>query len=198
MEDIIEHYDSLIDEDNDPARDPKSLQEHMDKWDGEAFIDALQLTPDKTVLEIGVGTGRLALRVCGKCKEFVGVDISPKTIKRAKENLQNYKNVQLICGDFMNLDSNLKFDVIYSSLTFLHVKDKASAVRKVAAMLKTGGLFVVSIEKSKKTTLEYGSRVLEIYPISLQDLTAILTKAGLEIESRFETEYAIIFAAVKY
>ena len=34
----IEHYDSLIDENNDPVHDSLQLREYMDKWDGQKFI----------------------------------------------------------------------------------------------------------------------------------------------------------------
>ncbi len=54
---VSKHYDMLIDENNDPVRDPEPLREYMDKWDGRQFIDSLQLTKRKSVLEIGVGTG---------------------------------------------------------------------------------------------------------------------------------------------
>ena len=43
MRDAIEHYNKLIDENNDPARDPKPLRDYMDKWDGEKFIESMQL-----------------------------------------------------------------------------------------------------------------------------------------------------------
>ena len=36
---VVKHYDLLINEDNDPFRDPPELQEYMDQWDGAAFID---------------------------------------------------------------------------------------------------------------------------------------------------------------
>jgi hypothetical protein len=62
MDDVINHYDSLIDENNDPVHDPAQLREYMDKWDGQAFIDALELAPDKSVLEIGVEQGGLSCR----------------------------------------------------------------------------------------------------------------------------------------
>ena len=97
----IEHYDSLIDENTDPVHDPAPLKKYMDKWDGDRFIEDLQLSEDKFVLEIGVGTGRLAIRVVPNCGRFVGIDISPKTIERARENLAEYKTVELICDDFM-------------------------------------------------------------------------------------------------
>ena len=98
---VINHYDALIDENNDPVHDPEPLKAYMDNWDGEVFFEAMQLTPDKSVLEIGVGTGRLAMRICDKCENFTGIDISPKTIERSKENLHAFQNVCLIHGDFI-------------------------------------------------------------------------------------------------
>ena len=35
--DVIIHYDLLIDEGQDPVCDPPLLQEYMNKWDGELF-----------------------------------------------------------------------------------------------------------------------------------------------------------------
>lgn len=130
MKDVIHHYDTLIDENNDPARDPKPLRDYMDKWDGVRFIENLNLDKTKSVLEIGVGTGRIAIKVASQCQKFTGIDISPKTVLRAKENLCAYSNVELICGDFMSADFSEQFDVIYSSLTFMHIEDKARAIEK--------------------------------------------------------------------
>lgn len=99
--DVILHYDLLIDEGNDPVHDPEPLQDYMNKWDGQDFINAMQLDKTKSVLEIGVGTGRLAVRVAPLCDKFCGIDISPKTVNKAKENLVQYSNVNLICGNFL-------------------------------------------------------------------------------------------------
>ena len=41
--DVIQHYDLLIEENNDPVHDPKPLKDYMDKWDGQAFIDKMDL-----------------------------------------------------------------------------------------------------------------------------------------------------------
>ena len=61
--DVTRHYDLLIDENNDPFNDPPVLQAYMDRWDGQPFIDLMALRQDNTVLEIGIGTGRLARKV---------------------------------------------------------------------------------------------------------------------------------------
>lgn len=112
-------------------------------------MEALQLASDKTALEIGVGTGRLALRVCEKCGSFTGIDISPKTIERAKGNLREFSNTSLICGNYLTLQFDKSFDVIYSSLTFMHIEDKQTAIEKTADLLTPSGRFVLSIDKNQ-------------------------------------------------
>lgn len=82
---VANNYDLLVDENNDPVNDPPAVKAYMDKWDGQAFIDEMKLTGSENVLEIGVGTGRLAVQICDKCWIFTGIDISPKTIERAKK-----------------------------------------------------------------------------------------------------------------
>lgn len=153
---VIAHYDLLIDENNDPVNDPKPLQEYMDKWDGQLFIDALQLDKTKSVLEIGIGTGRLAVKTVSFCKRFTGIDISPKTIDRAKQHLNKYKNVTLICDDYLEFDFCEKYDVIYSSLTWMHFQKKLSVMNKTADLLKDTGRFVLSISKDRADSIDYG------------------------------------------
>jgi len=197
LDTIINHYDTLINENNDPVHDPKPLKAHMDKWDGKLFIEALQLTPNKSVLEIGVGTGRLAIRVCGNCGNFTGIDISPKTVERAKENLRDYLNIHLICGDYLVHSFNETFNVIYSSLTFMHIKDKQAAIKKAAGLLKPSGRIVLSVSKEQQATLEFDNRQIEVYPDNPEEIVLFLTEAGLIIEKQFETEFAVIFTAQK-
>mgnify|MGYP000020766461 FL=1 len=195
---IVRHYDLLIDENNDPVHDPKSLQNYMDKWDGQTFIDKMELDKDKSVLEIGVGTGRLAVRIAPECREFFGIDISPKTIKRAKENLAEYNNISLICDDFLTHKFNQDFDVIYSSLTFMHIEEKQKAINKVAALLKDGGRFVLSIDKNQNDTIEYGTRKIKIYPDRQEDIIKYINQSGMNLIKVFETEFAYIFIAHKH
>ena len=194
---VSKHYDMLIDENNDPARDPEPLREYMDKWDGRQFIDSLQLTKEKSVLEIGVGTGRLAVRVAPECREFFGIDISPKAVKRAKENLKEQTNVALVCGDFMSYEFGRKFDVIYSSLTFMHIKDKQAAINKVKTLLNFSGRFVLSIDKSQSDTIEYSTRKIKIHPDRKEDIAEYINQSGMSLIKFFETEFAEIFAAAK-
>ncbi len=194
---LIRHYDALIDEGNDPVFDPPILQKYMDKWDGQAFIDALELDQNKSVLEIGVGTGRLAVRTAPKCGKFCGIDLSPKTVERAKENLAGFSNVRLVCGDFLTYPFRETLDIIYSSLTFLHIKEKQAALNKVAALLNDGGRFVLSIDKNQSDTIDTGDRTVKIYPDKAEEIENRMHAAGLPITARWETEFAVGYATVK-
>lgn len=94
--DAAKHYDMLIEEENDPYRDPLPLREYMEKWDGKKFIESMHLSGKEKVLEIGVGTGRVASKVIPLCFSFDGIDISSKTIERATLKLQ--KQTSNMCG----------------------------------------------------------------------------------------------------
>lgn len=194
---VVKHYDFLIEENNDPVRDPEPLKAYMDLWDGREFIEKMKLTEKSSVLEIGVGTGRLAMRTAPLCAEFFGIDVSPKTIERAEENLRSCGKISLICGDFLDHDFCRVFDVVYSSLTFMHIKEKQTAINKVAALLADGGRFVLSIDKNQDKFLDIGTSKIEIYPDSPNETAAMIERAGMKIEEKSETQFAHIFVCVR-
>ena len=197
MNDISKHYDLLIDLNNDPVHDPEPLRAYMDKWDGQEFIEKLNLNKAKSVMEIGVGTGRLAVRVALFCNRFTGVDLSAKTIKRAKENMDSFQNTVFICDDFLKIDFQETFDVIYSSLTFMHIKEKQKAINKIFDLLSTNGIFALSVDKNQSSVIDIGESVISVYPDNPEEIKKYITQSGLTITEQYETEFAHIFIAQK-
>ena len=195
--DVINHYDSLIDEDNDPFRDPPMLQEYMSRWDGQRFIEALELTKNKKVLEIGIGTGRIAVKVAPFCMTLTGIDISPKTIERAKENLKEYKNISFICDDFSDYQFSETFDVIYSSLTMMHFKNKATVITKVDKLLNDHGIFCLSIDKNQSEYIDMGNRKVRVYPDTLVNIKSLIEATAMSVAMVFETDNAYIIVSKK-
>lgn len=195
--DVITHYDLLTDENNDPVNDPLPLREYMDAWDGPPFLDALHLDSTKSVLEIGVGTGRLAVKTAPCCRHFTGIDISPKTVERAKQHLGAYGTVTLICGDYLTFGFDEKYDVIYSSLTWMHLRDKQAAMDKTAGLLKGTGRLVLSISKDQTDLIDYGTRKIRVFPDNPRSIKAQIEKSGLSLLQTLETENAYIFVAEK-
>ena len=195
--DVKTHYDLLIEENNDPFRDPPVLQKYMDSWDGQAFLDLMELDRSKTVLEIGVGTGRLAVKTAGCCRHLTGIDISAKTIERAGENLRNCPNISLLCGDFTDWQFTETFDVIYSSLTMMHFKDKEAVIGKIHSLLKDGGLFCLSTDKNQSEWIDTGDRRIRVYPDTPEKTVSIAEQAGLKTKRIVEIENAFLMVFTK-
>lgn len=193
--DVAKHYDILIDEGQDPVHDPEPLKKYMDKWDGQSFIDKMELDKIKSVLEIGVGTGRIAVKVAPLVNDFTGIDISEKTIRQAKKNIKMgmFKKPELICADFLGYDFSKTFDVIYSSLTFLHIKEKQKAFDIVRGLLNHNGRFVLSIDKNQDEFLDIGTSKIRVYPDNPDDIKLYAKNSGLELTEQSETEFAHIF-----
>lgn len=193
--DVKEHCDLLIDEGNDPVYDDELLKDYMNKWDGKVFVESMKLNKNKAVLEIGVGTGRIAVKTAPLCREFYGIDISLKTASRAKVNLQSFKNAIIFCGDFLQFNFDIKFDVIYSSLTFMHIEEKEKCIKKVFNLLNINGIFVLSIDKNQNEFLDFGNRKIKIYPDDINKTKTYISDSGFEISKVIETEFAYIIVA---
>ncbi len=195
--DVITHYDLLIDENNDPFRDPPALQEYMNGWDGDLFLKSLELSKNKNVLEIGIGTGRVATKVAPHCMRLTGIDISPKTIERAKENLKDYSNISFVCGDFNDYNFVETFDVIYSSLTKMHFKNKEQIILKVAALLNNSGIFCLSIDKNQSEYIDMGTRKVKIYPDTPDNIISLINASSMTVASVFDIDNAYIIVSNK-
>ena len=195
--DVKTHYDMLIDENNDPLRDSPELQEYMNTWDGKPFLEALELSKNKSVLEIGIGTGRIAVKVALCCFKLTGIDISPKTIDRAKDNLKEYGNIFFVCSDFHSHEFEETFDVIYSSLTMMHFKDKATVITKVDKLLNDNGIFCLSIDKNQSEYIDMGTRKIKVYPDNLDNIISIIGETAMSVVKVIETDNAYIVVSRK-
>ena len=195
--DIVKHYDMLIDEGNDPFRDSPVLQEYMNHWDGQIFLDLMQLDKTQNVLEIGVGTGRIASKVAPRCLQFTGIDISSKTIERARINLADHSNIFLICNDFLEYHFETIYDVIYSSLTMMHFECKQKVIEKVDSLLKVGGIFCLSIDKNQSKYIDLGNRKITVFPDTVDNIVSLVERTKMDVTEVKEIENAFIIVCKK-
>lgn len=90
-----------------------------------------------------------------------------------------------------------KNDVIYSSLTFLHIKEKQFAIEKIANLLKTGGTFILSIDKNQDKVIDTGESTIQIYPDCPKEIKGYAHNANMFVEREFEKEFSHIFIIKK-
>lgn len=70
----------------------------IDPLSGKPFSRVIKkmINPQDQMIEIGCGTGSLALSIADQCSQITGVDISPKMIGYAKKSLQKkgHRNIE--------------------------------------------------------------------------------------------------------
>ena len=121
-----------------------------DQWFGyfdEAAVDVLaELAGGGRVLELGIGTGMVALPLAARGAEVHGIDASPEMLAalRAKPGGDS---LPVTLGDFADVDVEGEFSlvyVVYNTLFALQTQEEqVRCFRNVAARLAPGGAFVV-------------------------------------------------------
>lgn len=158
-----EHYDRLADA-GLGRNDPPFMLEYMARWDGPLFYDALGDLNAANVLEVGIGTGRIAHQILEHgCGHLTGLDISQKTLAAVKEDLVRFTNLELISADIAEFRRDMSFDVAYSVLTFMHIEDKPKALQNIVASLRSGGRIVLSIDQPSDN-IDFGEWTVKLSP----------------------------------
>jgi len=145
------YYDELkqVGVDYTDIEEVKVYDLHMQKLrdiesESKSIRELLKIKNNDSVLEIGTGTGELALNISAHCKRVVAIDISKTMIHfaRMKAENQNKKNIQFCNAGFLTYDNQSElFDVIVTQLTLHHLPDywKMMALKRIYSMLKEDG-----------------------------------------------------------
>ena len=89
------------------------------------------------------------------------------------------------------------YDNIYSSLTRMHNENKQKVIEKVDSLLKSGGKFCLSIDKSQSEYIDMGDRKLRVYPDTVDSITSLISKTAMKIDAVQEIEFAFIISCRK-
>ncbi len=117
------------------------------KHTADAVATAVALTAEDCVLELGCGAARIGRELVERCRQWIGVDISPNMIRVAERRLAGHDNARLALLERTSLsviDSN-SVDKAYSVAVLCHMdkEDLFLYLRELARVLKPGGLAYV-------------------------------------------------------
>ncbi len=150
-----------------------------------------RIQPGEKVLDVGCGTGTLAIEVqsrVGRAGRVAGVDPGQEQIARARSKAARRNlPIDFQIGVIEHLAfPDQTFDVVLSTLMMHHLPDslKRQGLAEIARVLKPGGRLVIADFKRKKERQGQAAR-FHAGGSSMQDLAALVSDAGFE---HLETE----------
>lgn len=116
----------------------------MCKDDYPPILEELRGEEFERLLDAGCGTAPMLSLLTKEYpgKHFVGLDLTPEMIRKAKE--KNLPNTELVVGDCENLPFEAEtFDVVINSQSFHHYPNPDAFFASVYKVLKPGGCLIL-------------------------------------------------------
>lgn len=161
------------------------------------FADLLPSRPDRLALDVGAGSGRDSAWLAGIGFDVVAAEPS-SGMRTAGQRLHGNAAIRWIDDRLPGLDAvhalGLSFDLILLSAVWQHVtpRDRARAFRKLATLLKPGGLMVL--------TLRFGPapRDRPMHEVSAGEVEALAHEHGLMVTRSAQAADAMGRAGVSW
>lgn len=163
----------------------KALEQHI--------LDMAHLQAGEQVLDVGCGTGVLALKASkrvGSTGRVYGIDPGPKQIARARQKAARAKapiNFQVGMIEHLTFPDD-SFDIVLSTLMMHVLPDelKRQGIAEIARVLKPGGRVLIVDTRRPEENQSQPARPVHTGPWNsgIQDQPALLQAAGfVEIKS---------------
>jgi SAM-dependent methyltransferase len=129
------------------ARYDRSAADMFDPAVVNPIVDFLvRLAGEGRALELGIGTGRIALPLAQRGHRVHGVDASEAMVQKLRGKAEGTE-IPVTIGDFAELDVEGKFSLIYvvfnTFFALLSQEDQVRCFSNVARRLQEGGVFVI-------------------------------------------------------
>lgn len=109
----------------------------------EFLVKNVGINATDIVLEIGCGVGRVGKHLAGRCRRWIGADVSPNMLTFAAERLQGFPNVEFVelSGNDLRPIGDSSIDVVYCTVVFMHLEgwDRYGYVEEAFRVLHPGG-----------------------------------------------------------
>lgn len=139
-------------------------EKYWDSFEKNHLTPYIEQSKGKKVLDAGAGTGRLSLKLFEAGAQVTALDISPEMLAKLQSKNGEIETVE---GNIEHMPfPNDTFDMVFSSLTLVHLKKIDRFMDECYRVLKDNGLFIlVNVHYRKPMILqdEKGKYTIKCY-----------------------------------
>lgn len=146
-----------------------------------AILDHMAGFSAGRAIEVGCGPGGMLYEFSRMGYRCIGVELSDQSRSISRVLLSEYPDVQVL--ESVDLIQDNDFDYLFSFEVLEHIEDDLAALKRWVSLLKKGGMAVISVPAHKNKWNDTDVLAGHYRRYEREDVKALLTTAGLEIES---------------
>lgn len=171
------------------AEDYDKKEGYLNSFEKNQFLPLLGNLAGKKILDVGAGTGRLAIPLVKAGAEVVAMDVSEKMLMRL---YRKNKQIKTVVGDAENLPfADGSFDFVYAAFLIVHLKNPTRFFDEAYRVLKNEGILAVTNINQKdppKVKTKAGEIVIESFYHRPEKIREILESLAFGIEQELFVE----------
>lgn len=147
---------------------PEQFDRYRPRYSQELFanlIEYAEITPEKSVLELGPGTGQATDPILATGCDYTAIELGENLYKTMLKKYGEHPNFSIVNDDFITHDfKGKRFDMIYSATTIQWIPEEV-AFSKTFELLKPGGTLamMLTLGDYKASNEDLYSKIQRIY-----------------------------------
>ncbi|MBF6560734.1 MAG: class I SAM-dependent methyltransferase [Candidatus Binataceae bacterium] len=157
------------------------------------LVGAIDPQPADRAIEIATGPGYVAMALAARCREVVGIDLTPAPIAIAERTSRErgLANVRFQVGEASHLPfADGAFDIAVCRFAFHHFEHPAAILAQMRRVCRVGGTVAIEdlFASENPARAAYYNQVERLRDgshtraLALSELVAMTAEAGLELE----------------
>lgn len=134
------------------------------------------------LLDVGCGDGVFIAKCLELGYAVTGMDLSKAAVDRCRERLGD--RVRLFCCDIDAIVGEGPFDAVTAGEVLEHIEDDEDFIRKVFALLKPGGVFVLTVPVDQRLWSGADAAAGHFRRYTVEEIGEKLRRAGFAVERR--------------
>lgn len=100
-----------------------------------------------SAVDFGCGVGRLLRPLAKRFDHVCGIDVSPTMLELARENTEDFDNIDFVRTPQDLLDRGEQFDFVHSYIVLQHIRIRqgSALIDQLARLTKPGGVFALHV-----------------------------------------------------